>query len=106
MPPGSKSKVSASWPENILLRIGCKIHPKMRSYIATVNSNHFQVFEFQKGTKEYAISIDQIPANVTKFTLVLPKYDPLEVTIAPGENKTVAITKKGKPRGNISLQRS
>jgi len=105
MPPGSSSKVTADWNENVLVRIGCKIHPKMRSYIATVNSKHYQVLEFNKNAKTFAVAIAQLPDDASTFKLMLPKYDTLEVSLAIGESKTVTITKKGRARGTMTLQR-
>jgi plastocyanin len=101
MNQGQTTKVTANWSENTLTRIGCKIHPKMRSYIANVNSDTYQVLPFTKKQKSYSIELDA--GSATTFVLQIPKYDPVEVTLSPGEAKSVEVLYKGKLRANLSL---
>ena len=35
----------------------------------------------------------------------MPKYDPVEVSISPGETLEVELERKGKPRGKLVLSR-
>ncbi|WP_199611672.1 cupredoxin domain-containing protein [Flocculibacter collagenilyticus] len=101
MEPGQANIVKVDWQENTVTRIGCKIHPKMRSYIANVNAEHYLILPLEKGKKSYDINLDV--GGSTTFVLSLPKYDPLEVTLAAGESKTVDVTKKGKKRASLTL---
>ncbi|QPB83342.1 hypothetical protein CWC22_010205 [Pseudoalteromonas rubra] len=101
MNQGQTTKVSADWSENTLTRIGCKIHPKMRSYIANVNSDTYQVLPFTKKQKTYKIDLDA--GSASTFVLQIPKYDPVEVTLSAGEAKSVEVMYKGKLRANLSL---
>lgn len=105
MPPGQVSSVTADWKTETLTRIGCKIHPKMRSYIANLPSDTYQIIEFQRKVKQYDIQLD-VADTQSQFVFTMPKYDPIEVSIAKGESKTVELTKKGKPRGTITLSRN
>ena len=106
MSPGQDAKVDIAWDSEALIRIGCKIHPKMRSYVATVNSAHYQVLPFEKGNKQYPLSISGIPDSLTKVAVLLPRYDKVEVDLAVGETKTVDLMKKGKLRGSVTLTRN
>ena len=106
MPSGQSTELSRDWQQNTMVRIGCKIHPKMRAYIANVNSDHYQVFEFQKKVKKYTVNIEDVPGDSHQLACMIPKYDTIELTLAPGESKMVDIIKKGKVKGTLTLSRS
>lgn len=105
MESGSKSELAVTWRENTLTRIGCKIHPKMRSYILNVPTKTFQLFEFEKKVKEYKVELKNVDSATESFVLSIPKYDDLEVNLAEGESKTVDILKNGKRKGQLTLIR-
>ncbi len=104
MPPGNTSTVEANWPEHSLVRIGCKIHPKMRAYIANVPSAHYATFKFRDTEPPYSFSIDNIPKGATKAVVILPNYDSFEVDLKPGLDSKTALMKKGKPKGDVSMK--
>ncbi len=106
MPSGQTSELTIDWQKNTMVRIGCKIHPKMRAYIANVNSDLYQVFEFQKKVKQYSVNIEDVPGSSKQLAFMIPKYDTIELSLAPGESKTVDIIKKGKVKGTLTLTRS
>lgn len=106
MTPDNATQIKIDWPNETLVRVGCKIHPKMRSYIANIKSDHFQALSFEKKVKNYDISIKQVPGDKHQVVLLMPKYDKLTVELKKGESKTVEITRKGKPRGSLTLTRS
>ncbi len=106
IPAGSKSEVNIDWKPDTLVRMGCKIHPKMKAYLANVNSNSFQVMEFEKGTLEYAFTISDVNAGEEKIVVSLPKYDLIEVSLPAGKSTTVELIRKGKPKGSITITRS
>lgn len=105
MPAGQSSDIKMDWKEDTIVRIGCKIHPKMRSYIANVNSDYYQEFEFVKKVKSYPVNIANVPAEQHEIVLLIPKYEKVTVTLLKGETKTVDITKKGKVRGSLIVSR-
>lgn len=105
MPSGQSSEIKMDWKEDTMVRIGCKIHPKMRSYIANVNSDFYQEFEFQKKVKAYPVNISGVPSDLHEIELIIPKYEKITVMLAKGESKTVDIIKKGKVRGELIVSR-
>lgn len=105
MPSGQEATLKMDWKEDSMVRIGCKIHPKMRSYIANINSDYYQEMEFQKKVKNYPVTISDVPADQTEVILMIPKYDDAVLKLNKGESKTVDITKKGKVRGSLTLTR-
>lgn len=106
MTPTNQTQLTMDWPKETLVRIGCKIHPKMRSYVANVTSDHFQAFEFQKKVKSYDIKIDGVPAGKNQLKLLMPKYDKLTIDLKKGETKTIEVKRKGKLRGSLTLTRA
>lgn len=104
MESGMEANLDVAWEEGTLTRIGCKIHPKMRSYILNIQSESVQLFEFNRDVKEYPISLN-VANDVTSFALKLPKYDPVEFDLLVGESKTIEVTRKGKLRGTLTVSR-
>lgn len=102
METGQESKILVNWEANTLTRVGCKIHPRMRTYIANIPSNTFQIIEFKKGTKDYSVSL-ATGSGQNKFVLMIPKYDKLEFTLNPGEEKSLDITRKGKKKASLTV---
>lgn len=105
MTPNNETDLNIDWTQDSLVRIGCKIHPKMRSYIANINSDHFYSFEFKKKVKEYTFSISDVPSDKNQVVLMMPKYKPQTIEIKKGESKTVEIKRKGKVKGSIEITR-
>jgi plastocyanin len=105
MPSGQTSKLTMDWAEDTIVRIGCKIHPKMRSYIANVNSDYYQEFEFEKKVKTYPVNIADVPGDLNELQLLIPTYDKITVKLLKGESKTVEILKKGKVKGTLTVSR-
>lgn len=106
IPSNGEETISVDWNDNSLVRVGCKIHPKMRSYIANIHSNHYQVLEFDKSQSVYEINLKNIPENISYLSLLIPGYESISLEINKGENKTVDLLKRGKTRGVLSVVRN
>jgi len=105
MTPGSTANIELNWKQNSLARIGCKIHPKMRAYIANITSNYYQVLPFEKKVKIYQVTINDVPSNLTSLNLLMPGYKIMQFQLQSGESKELAVSKKGKQRGTLKLSR-
>lgn len=105
-PPGSETKQQIDWKADKVVKIGCKIHPKMRAYVANISSKYHQVLEFDRSLQTVSFGLDTFPAELKVVAVWLPNYDPIEVSLAKGESKTVALMKSGKERGKLTLQRN
>jgi hypothetical protein len=105
MTPGHSTKLKMVWPDDSLVRIGCKIHPKMRSYVANINSRFYHAFQFTKKVKSYQFSIAKVPDDKSQLTLIMPKYDKLTIELKKGESKTVEVKRKGKVKATLTLSR-
>lgn len=104
-PPGSETKQNIDWKEDMVVKVGCKIHPKMRTYVANISSKYHQIIEFDRSQKSISMNLDTFPNELKKVTVWLPRYDPIEVSLAKGESTTVTLIKSGKERGKLTLKR-
>lgn len=103
METGQTTSITADWKDNTITRVGCKIHPKMRTYVANIQSSAYQVFEFEKKVKEYKVNLSS-GSSSNEFVLMIPKYDELKFTLAPGEEKTLEVTRKGKKKATLTIK--
>jgi len=105
MSPASDKDLNLDWKENTLVRVGCKIHPKMRSYIANIPSDNFVSFEFTKKQTKAPFKLDNVLQNSDTFFLLLASYDSVEIKISKGETKSIDLLRKGKKKGSVVLTR-
>lgn len=104
MPPGTSQNIVADWKPNSIVRIGCKIHPKMRSYVANIPSDNYKSFELNSKEKSFSFELNNV--SESKVTLLLAGMDNIELSLAKGESKTVDIIRKGKSQGQLSISRN
>ncbi len=103
LPPGANSKIdTAGWAEDAVVRIGCKIHPKMKTYVASISSSKQHIIEFEKKKKEYNVVLDALEGT-QPVVLWMPGYDRITLEINPGETKEVELIKKKKVKGKLTL---
>ncbi len=105
VPPGKDSAVDMNWPQDHVIRIGCKIHPNMRSYIANIPGAHHVILEFAEGNTEYSFVMDNVPGDIQKMRLWLPQYSPLEFSLAAGEAKELSLEKGEGKSGVLKIER-
>ena len=103
--PGEQVSIEVDWYDASLIRLGCKIHPRMRAYIANITSEDYQVIEFERGIREYQFSFENVDPSRKSFRLLMPKYDPVIIPAIAGESKTVDIVRKGRVKGQLVLSR-
>lgn len=104
MPPGGSTQQEITWEDQVV-RCGCKIHPKMRLWIASISSQYYKAIEFEKKAKTASFTIDNVPETLSKIKVWMPKYALAEVELKSGESKDVALIRKDKPRGVLQLTR-
>ena len=102
--PGATTGQEIDWDEGKIVRIGCKIHPKMSMYGGSVASKHYTIVEFNKETTK-SVTLAGVPDGLTKVKIWIARFDPQEATLAPGGTATVELTRKGKPYGTLTLKR-
>jgi plastocyanin len=105
MYPGGEKQVLVNWQENSIVRVGCKIHPKMRTYLASIDTPHYEIIEFQKDKKTYTFTIANVPESANTLLFDIPKYDKVTIDLSTDSSWTAKITKNGKLRGNITINK-
>lgn len=105
LPPGQESKVDLSWEDGMVVKIGCKIHPRMQAYVANTGGSHSEVVEFKPTDRVGEFKLAGVPDNASKVRIWFPKHDVLDVTIEKGKSAKLDITEKGKVDGTLSLTR-
>ncbi len=103
MEPGTTSSVDIDWKPDTLTKISCKIHPKMRAYIANINASHHQIIEFNKSQKDYSFDFTGITEPNVEVVLLMPGYTPIKVTLNEGDHTSVEILRRNNRRGQINL---
>ena len=108
IPPSGRVKKEADWPDGSITRVGCKIHPAMRSYIAVISSQYNGVIDFPNKTKSCTVSLSNVPATLKKVRVWFPRFETIEIEVPSGKSVTVEIKKKGKDKiyGKLTLTRS
>jgi hypothetical protein len=102
--PGQQVTVDASnWNQDAVLRLGCKIHPRMKTFIANVKTSNYQVLELSKKIKNYRLILSDISFDTTKVTLWLPRYEPITINLEQLGSQSFELVKKGKKRGYLKI---
>ena len=102
--PGSSFKQKVEWGAGKVIKIGCMIHPKMKSYVASLNTKYFKIVEFDRSKKEHTVKMDGLPPEVKQLKVWMPKYNEVSVELSSG-TKTAELKRKGKSRGSLELTR-
>lgn len=131
IPPGKSVTLNVSWPEDSIVRVGCAIHTHMETYVANIRSANYQVLPFKRWeakrsnglddydasapasdefeettTNELDIKLRSVPTELTKMTLLVPYFAPLNFELARGESKTLDVMRDGVKRGTLTIKRS
>lgn len=104
--PGSVFQNEITWDSGQMVKISCKIHPKMRAYVGSLSSKYYQVVPFKKKQKKALIDISDVPDNLTKVTIWMPGYETLNIDLPKGGSETIELKRKKKKRGTLTLTRS
>ncbi|MGK0290217.1 MAG: plastocyanin [bacterium] len=108
-PPQSTFQKKVTWNNGKLVRISCKIHPKMRAWVASISSKYSTTITFQRKQKRASFIISNIPDHLSKVIVWMPGYSPIEIAIKKGDTQKITLRKKRKKkkkRGTLTLTRS
>ena len=105
MAPGGNKHIKVDWSENSIVRVGCKIHPRMRTYLANIKTRHYTIVEFDKTKQRYQFEISDIPDDAGSVVVKIPKYDVIKLDIERKGSSKAPIVKRGKQRGEFFVNR-
>jgi hypothetical protein len=98
-------KLPVKWQGDSLLRLGCKIHPKMKTYVANITSQHTATIPFTRGQQDYEVVLVGVPANLGEVRLLLPNLPMFSATLKAGETRSVPIMMQTREIGRLELTR-
>ncbi|MBT3783530.1 hypothetical protein HOF92_01065 [bacterium] len=101
--PGEEAEIPVDWDSGRVIKLGCKIHPKMRTYVANINSDYYALFKMDPAQKEVSFQIKNIPEDLDRFIFWLPRYDEIEISLPRKGRITREVTRKGKVRGELEI---
>jgi len=93
------------WKSDTLMQLGCKIHPRMKSYIANIESNHFVTVEFMPGVMKYEAAIDGVPPGQHRVKVLLPNLEPMVFEAVSESPATQQVMVNGRQLGTVTIQR-
>ncbi|WP_435274178.1 hypothetical protein ACMAZF_12675 [Psychrobium sp. nBUS_13] len=102
---GDLKKTNLNIDDNRMIRVGCKIHPRMKSYIIKSKSNNYKEILFSEKNKEHKFKLDRINENENTFKVFIPNLNPITFTAIKGELKELEIIKKNEIIGFLSISR-
>ncbi len=105
LPPGKTSSAIVEWAEGEVVRLGCKIHPKMRSYIANVPSRYFAVVSFEDADGPFSFTISDVPDELDQVKVWFPKMDPIELTLEMNRDQSIDVTRRDQSYGTLEIKR-
>lgn len=100
--PGTTLQEVVKWDSGKVVKVGCMIHPKMKSYIASIKSKYFTTVNFNRKEKTATFKIENVPAGIKKVRIWLPKFEDIVID-ADASDKKADLVKKGKTRGEVSV---
>ena len=104
--PGVTMERKADWGEDKIVKIGCKIHPRMRAWIAPIQSAYHSIVELKSSVKEYDIKIENIPEKYTKVILWMPSYKQVDAALDKANNTaSMDLHRRKKVKGSVEFKR-
>lgn len=92
-----------TWPTNTLVQLRSDRGNVIPSYIANISSNQHRLIMFDFGSDTVSFELDNPNEAATGF-LLIPNFDPLEISISEGEIKSLALTRDQEPLGSVLLK--
>jgi hypothetical protein len=103
--PGTTMVFPVTWAAGQVLRAGCKIHPAMRLWIASVPTRHHLAMAWPKvegkDAPQASLTLTEVPASVSHFRVWTPRIDAASVVA----NSSVELRWKDAPAGSIRAER-
>lgn len=103
--PRGNFRLPVRWKQDSLLRLGCKIHPKMKAYVANIQASRYATIAFEPGKMDYEVVLDKVPAAKAEVRLLLPELPPLVMSLKAGQSKLLPVIVQGRELGKVEVKR-
>ena len=101
---GGQASQEIHW-ENTVVRGSCKIHPKMRAWIASIASRYYEVIDFEEQENSFKFTMNTFPKEYSNVAVWMNRYEKIETALKKGESKTIQIKQKDEVVGELTLSR-
>lgn len=98
--PASALTLNITWPAGSVVRHGCKIHPQMQLWVASLATAHHVVVPFTETALSATFTLDGVPADTARLSFWSPRGEPMEAAVGAA----TPILRKGKPIGSVSAR--
>ena len=98
--PGSTLHLNVTWPNGSVVRHGCKIHPQMQLWVASIASAWHTVTVIPEGALSVGFQLREVPTTCTTLSLWSPRGEPLTIPLTNGKTP---ILRKNAVVGTLTL---
>lgn len=107
--PGVATTRQITWKDGEVVRCGCKIHPRMQVYIASLASRYHRIALFPDKTPAgqpatAAATIADVPAGLRRVRVWLPKLGTQEAEVEPGKPAQLTFRRNDQIAGTVTLR--
>lgn len=102
--PSSDTPLKVDWPAGKVVRLGCKIHPAMQVWIASLDTDAWTVPALGAGagdSKLATFTVTDVPADATKLGVWTSKFGEVELVLKAGTAVSVTLGTADKPAGTV-----
>lgn len=98
-----RRSVKTNWPENIIASIRSDQVRLAESYVISLNTSNYKVFQFNPDSKQLQFELNN-SYKVQKGFILMPDFDPIAFEIGQGDDIKLPISRAGTALGNIELK--
>lgn len=105
MATGSEFHKEVTWVDGGVVKLNCKIHPMMVSYIACLQTKYYHVVEI-KGEKELSFVMNNLPKQFKKVRFWMPSYRAIEFELGSPRTYEFDLVRETSPdriRGKLKI---
>lgn len=107
--PGVAKGAQITWKTGEVARCGCKIHPRMQLWVASITSRYHQVVVFPDSVPEgqpavATITIANVPEGLRQVRVWMPKLDQQNLTLVTGQPAEAVYRHKEQVLGTLTLR--
>ena len=102
--PASDTVIDVAWPVGKVVKFGCKIHPGMQAWIASLDTDAWVMpTSLPDSPKVAKFTLSEVPADVTVLHVWTSKYGEVELKLEAKKTVTAPLGTGDKPAGSVTV---
>ena len=102
--PASDTVIDVAWPVGKVVKFGCKIHPGMQAWIASLDTDAWVTpTSLPDSPKVAKFTLSDVPADVTVLHVWTSKYGEVELKLEGKKPVTAPLGTGDKPAGTVTV---